>query len=341
VSESTDSDEISTGNTMRERAGESRLKIWLLLGANRLQVTAVLALAVFATFVVAVTLLPEPLLPQLRSGDTIETMFSTMIGAIITGTTLVVTIGQLVLSQENGPLGEQRARMENAMDFRDFTEELIGSPSPADPSTFLRQLIGVSQQRAEALRSDIADNDDDELRAEVDEFTDSFVGNAEFVREQLDGATFGSFDVVFAALNFNYGWKIFQVERIANEYEGELSDDEMNSLNDLKTALSLFGPAREHVKTLYFEWALVSLSQMILYAAVPALVIAGIMLTVVDGGTFPGATVGVANMTWAIGLAFTITLLPFLLFTAYVLRIVTIAKRTLAIEPLILRDSQQ
>ncbi|QLG51193.1 hypothetical protein [Natrinema halophilum] len=326
---------------MRERAGESRLKIWLLLAANRLQVTAVLALAVLVSFVAAVTFLPEPLIPQLRTGDTIETMFSTMITAIVTGTTLVVTIGQLVLSQENGPLGEQRARMENAMDFRDFTEELIGTPSPADPSSFLHQIVGVTQLRAETLQESISENETDELREEVDEFTDSLVGNAELVQDQLEGASFGSFDVLFAALNFNYGWKIFQVERIIDEYEDDLSDEELAHLDDLKTALSLFGPAREHVKTLYFEWALVSLSQLILYASVPALVVSGIMLTVVDAGTFPGSTFSVTNMTWAIGLAFTITLVPFLLFTSYVLRIVTIAKRTLAIEPLILRDSQR
>ncbi|TMT87840.1 hypothetical protein E2L06_15105 [Haloterrigena sp. H1] len=341
MTETSGESDISTANTMRERAGESRLKIWLLLGANRLHVTAVLALAVFVGFVAAVTLLPEPLTPQLQTGDTIETMFSTMLSAIITGTTLVVTIGQLVLSQENGPLGDQRDRMENSMDFRDFTEELIGSPSPADPSTFLRELVGVAQQRAEMLHEQVSENDADGLREDVDEFTDSLVGNSETVRDQLEGASFGGFDVLFAALNYNYGWKIFQVERIANEYEDDLSDDELTLLDELKTALSLFGPAREHVKTLYFEWALVSLSQMILYAAVPALVIAGIMLTVVDAGTFPGRTLGVTNMTLAIGLAFTITLVPFLLFTAYVLRIVTVAKRTLAIEPLILRDSQR
>ncbi|MFC6719456.1 hypothetical protein ACFQGT_12650 [Natrialbaceae archaeon GCM10025810] len=326
---------------MRERAGENRLKVWLLLGANRLQVTAVMAAIVFATFIVAVTVIPESLLPQLQTGDTIETMFSTMISAIITGTTLVVTISQLVLSQENGPLGDQRDRMEGSMDFRDFTEELIGSPSPSDPSAFLRELIGVSQHRAETLQTTIDANDNNELREEVDEFTESFIGNAEFVRDQLNGASFGSFDVLFAALNFNYGWKIYQVERLANKYEADLSNEEQDLLDELKTALSLFGPAREHVKTLYFQWALVSLSQMIIYAAVPALVVAGVMLTVVDAGTFPGAAFGVLNMTWAIGLAFTITLLPFLLFSAYVLRIVTIAKRTLAIEPLILRDSQR
>ncbi|WP_227357669.1 hypothetical protein [Haladaptatus salinisoli] len=326
---------------MRERAGESRLKIWLLLASNRLQVTAVLALAVFVVFVVAVTSLPQPLQPQLRAGDTIETMFSTMIGAIITGTTIVITIGQLVLSQENGPLGEQRERMENSMDFRDYTEELIGSPSPADPSAFLSEIIDTAEQRAKVLRDGLSESNNDQLREEVDEFTDSLIGNAETVHDQLDGASFGTFDVLFAALNFNYSWKIFQVERIANEYEDSLGDNETALLDDLKTSLSLFGPAREHIKTLYFEWELVTLSQMILYAAIPALVVAGIMLTVVDGGTFPGSTLGVANMTWTIGVAFTITLLPFLIFAAYVLRIVTVAKRTLAIEPLILRDSQR
>ena len=341
MSEDAEGQDISTADTMRERADESRVKIWLLLRASRLQVTAVLALGVYAAFVAAVTLLPQPVVPQLRAGDTIETMFSTMIGAIITGTTLVVTIGQLVLSQENGPLGDQRDRMENAMDFRDYAEELIGTPSPPDPTTFLRELVGVAQDRAETLRDGLAENDDDELRQEVEEFTDSLLGNAEAVRDQLDGAEFGSFDVVFAALNFNYGWKIFQVERIASEYEDSLTDEETGLLDDLKTALTMFGPAREHVKTLYFEWELVSLSQMILYAAIPALVVAGIMLMVVDAGTAPGTTLAVPNITWLVSAAFTVTLVPFLLFTSYVLRIVTVAKRTLAIEPLILRDSQR
>lgn len=333
--------DVSTANTMRERAGESRLKIWLLLAANRLYVTAVLALAVFVIFVVCVTVLPPPLPSQLSSGDTIETMFSAMLGAIITGATLVVTIGQLVLSQENGPLGEQRDRMENSMDFRDYAEELIGAPSPADPSAFLRELVEVAEQRANAVRDGLSKIDSDQLQWEIDEFTESVIGNSEKVREQLDGATFGSFDVLFAALNYNYGWKIYQVERIAHAHAEDLGEPENSLLDELKTALSLFGPAREHVKTLYFEWALVTLSQMILYAAIPALVVAGVMLTVVEGATLPGSTFGIAHMTVVIGAAFTMTLVPFLLFTSYVLRIVTVAKRTLAIEPLILRNSQR
>lgn len=346
---SSDSDEstvdkdidVSTANTMRERAGENRLKLWILLTANRLVLTGILTLAMFLVFVVSVTVLPSPLSPQLSSGDTLDTLFSTMITVIITGTTLVVTIGQLVISGENGSLGEQRERMENSMDFRDYTEELIGAPSPADPSTFLQDIIDVSQDRAEAVRDGLSDIESDQLQWELDEFTESLIGNSKTVRDRLDGAQFGSFDVMHAALDYNYAWKIFQVERLLHDHEEDLGEVENDLLNELKIALSMFGPAREHVKTLYFEWVLVTLSQLILYAAIPALAVAGIIVTAVDIETVTGSTLGVENITWVIGAAFSITLLPFFLFTAYVSRIVGIAKRTLAIEPLILRESQR
>jgi len=208
---------IGTANTMRERSNESRIKLWAVLGANRLVVTTLLAVGVFVAFVLAGTLVYPPFASVVTAADTIETMFSTMLGAIITGTTLVVTISQLVISQENGPLGEQHARMSETMDFREYTQELIGQPTPADPSAFLRAIINATERRAKALRGSIADSDNDQLRAEVDEFTDSVTGNSEEVRDELDGAKFGSFDVLFAALNYNYGWKIFQVERMVDD----------------------------------------------------------------------------------------------------------------------------
>jgi hypothetical protein len=333
--------DVSTENTMRERSGESRLKLWMLLKANRLVVTGTLAVVFFVVFVIGVSVLPPPLVPQLNSSDTIDTIFTGMIGAIITGVTIVVTISQLVLSQENGPLGDQRSRMEDSMDFRDFTAELTGAPSPADPSAFLREIIDVCQDRAEAVRDGFGDIESDQLRWEVDQFTQSLIGNSEEVRDQLDGATFGDFDVTFAALNFNYGWKIFQIERLLNDHEEDLGQPENDLLDELKTALSMFGPAREHVKTLYFEWALTSLSQLIIYVSIPSLAVASIMTVIGEAGTFPGSTLGIENIALLIGASLTVTILPFFLLVSYISRVVTLAKRTLAIEPLILRESQR
>ena len=333
--------DIGTDNTMRARAGEQGPALWVLLDANRFAVLAVLAAAVFVSFVAFGVLADPPLRSRLTSADTLETVFSTMISVLVTGTTLVVTIGQIILSQENGPLGDQRKRMSDAMDVRTYTTELLGSTAPADPSAFLREVVLETERRAEALRRLVSGNDNDDLREQVDEFVDSLQGNAETVAEQLDGAQFGTYDVLSASLDYNYSWKVYHVDRMADEFDDSLDEAERTAFDELKTALTMFGPAREHVKTLYFQWALVDLSQYILYAAVPALIVAGLMLTFVGAKSFPGTTLGFDNLLLVTSGAFTLTTVPFLLFTSYILRIATVAKRTLAIDPLILRDSQR
>ena len=330
---------VSTANTMRERADESRFKLWVMLSANRLVITAVLAVAVFVAFVLIGS--QGQLAENLGSGDTKASIFSTMLGAIITGTTLVVTISQLVISQENGPLGDQHSRMSETMDFREFVSEMYGEPTPADPSAFLRILVEETERRAKALRDSVSGSGNDDLRGEVDEFTDSLTGNADAVTDKLDGATFGTFDVVFGALDFNYGWKIFQVERLREEYADDIDEETEELFSELHTALSMFGPAREHVKTLYFQWVLIDLSQLILYVSVPSLVVTGGMLGFLGTGPIPGTTLGIENVLLVVGAAFTVSLLPFLLLVAYIARIATIAKRTLAIGPFILRGSQR
>ncbi|TKX59425.1 hypothetical protein EXE44_03020 [Halorubrum sp. SS7] len=344
---SADAGGTDTADTMRERAGENRVKLWLLLRADRLVVAAVLTLAVFVAFVAAAVAISPSLATKVGSSDPVETLFASMITAIVTGATLVVTIGQLVLTQENGPLGDQRDRMDDTLAVRDDIADLTGGPTPTDPAAFLDAILGAAAEHARDLRDSVEGQGDDgdgssrdALRAEVDDLATGLTGNADAVRGQLDGAEFGSFDVVFAALNFDYGPKIGQIERIATEHDDALTDDERGLLDELKATVSLFGPAREHVKTLYFQWALIDLSRLILYAAVPALVVAGLMVTVVDAGTFPGSTLGVAHVTLAVGGAFAVALLPFSLFVSYLLRVLTLAKRTLAIGPLVLRDSE-
>ena len=337
--------ETDTADTMRERAGENRVKLWLLLRANRLVVAAVLTLAVFVAFVAVAVVLSPSLAEKVGASDPIETLFASMITAIVTGATLVVTIGQLVLTQENGPLGDQQDRMDGTLAVRESVADLTGAPTPTDPAAFLDAILGAAAERARDLRDSVSDqggdgSDRDALRDDVDDLAAGVTENADAVRGQLDGAEFGSFDVVFAALNFDYGPKIGRIERIAAEHDEALTDDERDLLGELKESLSLFGPGREHVKTLYFQWALIDLSRLILYAAVPALLVAGLTLAAVDAGTFPGSTLGVDHVTLVVGGAFAVTLLPFSLFVSYLLRVLTLAKRTLAIGPLVLRDSE-
>lgn len=339
--QTTGDEEWEAANTMRERASASRLKLWVLMGASRHLVAAILTGFVFFAFVIGVSELSPPFARQIQSNDVIETLFATMITVIVTGTTLVVTIGQLVLTQENGPLGDQRNRMDRSMEVRTLLGELTESPPSPDPAGLLGDVLDATMRRSDALRASIDRTEHDPLQREIGSFTESVTENAESVRGQLEGAQFGSFDVVFAALNFNYSGKIVRLERIEHEHGERLSERERERFDELKAALSMFAPVREHIKTLYFQWALIDLSRQILYVAVPAVVVSGIMVAVVNAGTFPGSTLGIDHIVLVVGGAFAVTLVPFVLFVSYVIRILTVAKRTLAIEPLILRDTDR
>ncbi|SEP12647.1 hypothetical protein SAMN04487948_11555 [Halogranum amylolyticum] len=290
----------------------------------------------YGTFMLFGVFKSVSLVSMMQTSDMVETVFSGLVGAIITSTTLVVSINQLVLSQEIGSLGTQRARMDTTMDFYQNTDELFGTTTPSEPATFIRKLLRVSQERATALRKAVGDNDEERLRAEIDRYVSDLHGNAETAHEELDNADFGTFTVVSPALDFNYAQKIHDIRRLGEVYEDVLSTDERTAFREMLEAVTMFGPVREYVKVLYIQWALVKLSRAILYASVPALIIAGGMVVFVDPTTFPGTLFGLETMLWVVSTAFAISVTPFLMFTSYVLRLATLAKQTLTVGPLIL-----
>jgi hypothetical protein len=329
-----DADDGRPNDQLRARAAESRTKLWLYLEADRRLVVAGLVAAVFVALLVVGLLLPGAA-TKLRGSDAVETLFQGFLTATITGVTLVLTLNQLVLSQELGAVGDQRERMAGALDFREDAADLIEAPvSPARPSQFLRGLVQMTGRHARDLRGAVAE--DHSAHAAVDDLTGSLIDNAEAVASDLDGAQFGEFDVLSAALNFNYSWKIFAAQRI-RETE-TLDDDAEAALDSLVDTLELFGPAREHFKTLYFQWELINLSRGILAAALPALLVAVGMIAFFDPTGSVSRTFGIVPV---VAVASTASVLPFLVLLAYVLRIATVTKHTLSIGPFILRETEQ
>lgn len=398
--EATSTDE-EPSDTMQRRGEESTLKLWILLEANRWAVAA----AVLCVFVLG-TLGSAAVLPHrvlLESGDPVETLFQALVTATVTSVTLVVSINSLVLSQELGPLGDQRERMEGAISFRRDVEEELGIDVAAPtPAAFLRELVAAVGERARSL-SAAADADGSDDIERVADYAADLRRHADSVEADLRGEEFGTFGVLSAALNFNYSWKIYEARKLralfadgdepttdrategrtTNEVtegttteptptdgvteettteptpsdrttertttdkttaERDASDtpesrrDLSAALDDLVAVLMLFGPAREHVKTLYFQWELVDLSRAMLYSGVPALLV-GTNLLLFHGALsgFSATGLGLPHYVWIVAVAAAVTIAPFAVLLSFVLRIGTVAKRTLSIEPLILR----
>ncbi|WP_246279789.1 hypothetical protein [Natronomonas salina] len=327
--------------TMRERVGSrwDKARLQVLLNANRMALTGVVTVGMFVSFLLLGAATPFRQY-MLTMGPT-RYMFQALVGALITGVTLVVTIAQLVLSQEIGPLGGQRERMSDAMSFRGDVEESFGSISPPEPEAFLQALIANSREKAEAFRDAVDGTANGDLQEDVDQFTDHLADHADIVVEKLDGKTFGEYAVVEAALDYNYAEKIYQARRVRDRYGDDLSEDERRALVDLLHVLSFFGPAREYIKNLYFQWELVDLSRNIIYTTIPALVVTGSMAIYLSPSMFQGSTLGISDLVWVTSAGVTAGFVPFVLLSTYILRLATIAKRTLAIGPFILRDSER
>ena len=335
------SDDEQPSDTMRRRVDKGRWKLWLLMDANRWLVAGLLLVGVFLALVALGVADPSPLENYIGPGDDpVDTTFQGFISAIITGVTLVVTINQLVLSQELGPLGDQRERMDGAIDFRaDVETWLDDHTSPPDPASFLEAIIDGIQTYANELEDAVSDDRDEEFRDQVRNYVDSLTENARQVGEALDGAQFGTFDVLFVALNFNYSWKIYEARRLRNANADAIDEETGDALDDVIQVLEFFGPAREHFKTLYFQWELVNLSRAMLYLSVPAIIVTVAMIVYFDARAVPGSTLGISNDVLTVSLATTIALAPFLVLVSFILRIATVAKRTLAIGPFILRET--
>ncbi|PSQ49629.1 hypothetical protein BRD19_03320 [Halobacteriales archaeon SW_7_65_23] len=328
--------EIETADTLRKRLGVNRAAFWVLLTGRRWVIAGGFALVVFALFVAGGTVKQAPLRPLMQSSSMVTITFSGLVGATITSATLVVSINQLVLSQEIGSLGTIRNRMDVGTDFRQNTDELLGETTPTDPATYLDELIETSEQRARALREAVAGSNDPELREKIDTYVDDLLGNATKTRDKLADSEFGSLDVVAPAVDYDYNRKIHDGRRIKHEHGNSLTVEQTEQIDALLTALAMYGTARAYLNGLYIQWSLIKLSRAIIYTAVAALLVSAAVALFVDANTLTGSLFGIDTMIWLVSGAFTVAVLPFFVFAAYILRLGTLTKQTLTVEPLLL-----
>ncbi|OKY77443.1 MAG: putative membrane protein [Candidatus Methanohalarchaeum thermophilum] len=334
-------EEETPSDRLRKRLDQNRVKLWILMEGDRWLLTGILLVVVFLAIAVAGYLYPGTE-AAIRASDSVDTLFQALLTATITGVTIVVTLNQLVLSQELGAVKDQRERMEGAMEFRqDVADVIQAQVSPSRPAQFLRALVQVSGERAMEFRNAVSESSDENLIEEIKTFTDSLIENANQVAEGLDDACFGEFDVISSALNFNYSWKIFTARRIHEEYSEAFTKEGEEALEKLIEVLRLFGPTREHFKTLFFQRDLIDLSRRILISALPALLVSTYMIIFFNFNTYNLVISYFGAFIVIIAAAATVSLLPFLILLSYVLRIATITKHTLSIGPFILRETEE
>jgi len=102
-------------------------------------------------------------------------------------------------------------------------------------------------------------------------------------------------------------------------------------------AFELFETGRQYFKTLYYSREISELSRTLLIAAFPSILVTAWTILAIDAGTVPGIWLfGLPPLQVFLAATFTVSLTPYLVLTAYVLRTATVANRTAAGGPFVL-----
>lgn len=317
---------------------EHPVKRWMLLDGERWKVSLVFLVAVAMLLTVIGTVWPFEMRRLVTETNTVQTLFNTLLSGIILLVSIVVSINSVVLSEELGSIGNKRERVSESLMFRNDLEDLTESDvSPAKPAAFLQIIIDTIETNATRL-SDIADqSEDDEFEGAVREYVANVVEDTRNASEILENTTFGTFNVLKVGLHYNYSWQIHAARRLQSEYGNALSDDEWEAFDELVEILEFYATGREFFKSLYFKRELSNLSSTLLYVSLPAIIYTSYVLLALDANMIPDVTVlGVSPLLVYVSFAYTVALVPFIVLTVYVLRVVTVSKRTLTSGPFIL-----
>ncbi|WP_226005580.1 hypothetical protein [Natrinema salinisoli] len=307
----------------------TRFREWFLIRGNRLGVAAIVSVAVF----VIVVGLYELGVVSFTNPNSVTRVASGMIAGTFSLVTLVVSVNQLILSQEFTTANKARDRFDGVVEFRRNVATEAGIPTaPAAPTRVLELIIETIRHDAVTL-ADIVSDHDEEVRHRVLQYTNSVEERAEEVSETLDKAGISTFSAVSAAIHYDEAWQLYVATHLRNDYADSLSPAATDQLEELIGSLKLFNVAREQFKTTYLQRELTRFSQLTIYCGVPS-ILSAILIGLLYANV-TGPSINVAVLPYVVSVLIVVVLSPLALLVSYILRTATVTHRTASVGPMI------
>ena len=305
-----------------------RLVRWFLFNGNRWVIVALLTAVIFVTTVLVGTFGPVSVQRFLSRGVSPASALVELLKSIVAIVTIVLSINQLVISPQLGPVSDQREAFEDTMSLRKEAERRLESDvSPIAPVEFMRALVDAVDDQASELRETAGD----ERREEIGRFVDDLHRATDATVDRLAGTEFRKFEVVPATMGMDVSGRIQEARRLADGASGP----ERAALLETVRRLELFAIARAHFKTAYIRSEYVSFSQALLFIGLPSLLAAFYATQIYDPSVFPGQTFNVENRLWFVAGAVTAALTPFAVLISYVSRLATLSQSTVFVGPFV------
>lgn len=302
-------------------------KAWVLLDGSRTLVAAVTAGLVF----VALLAVSASEISPLENTSALLYAFSGLISGNLTVVTVVVAINQLLLSRELRTPSQLESEIDGMVDYRKRVEDAANRVAPVEPLGFLRLTYESTREQAQKLGGLSLTETDEAVADDVDEVVTKITRKADRVDGLLKESDVGTFQVLSTTLNTNYAREINQLRQIKWRHGNALPADATDCIDDLVDRLQDIDIARQYFKTVYLQQELASVSRLLFYTGLPAVVVVAATLLVFTESSEPPLARPVLTVLFPA--VVTVGLFPLTVLFAYILRTATVARRTAAIIP--------
>lgn len=312
---------------------------WLLLEGNRYAVTAALLLATFGTILVVGSIWTFEIQRLLTETGAVQTLLNSLLSGIILLVSIVVSINSIVLSYDITSIGNQEDRIQSALEFRRDVGRLADiERSPTNPNAFLSVMAEVIRQRARGLE-EVAEGTDEEFAKEIQDHIESTASTADQLEQSLQQVGGAEFGVLWLGLELDYDTLVDRSRMLRTSYDGGFSEDVETQFDELRQAFEVFATGREYFKTLYYSREISQLSRTLLLISLPAILVTATTILAINAHLLPGVWMfGLPPLLTFVATSFTVSLAPFIVLTAYMLRVATVARRTASAGPFVLRS---
>ncbi|MFW5905484.1 MAG: hypothetical protein ACOCQY_01945 [Halorhabdus sp.] len=254
---------VRDADTVRERVAD-----WALLEGDRRIVAGCLTVGVAG---VVWTLIALGVL-AIGPDSSVASLFgSGLTSGVVTLLTIALSINQFVLSRVFGSINVLVDRLNGSRELRQTVESIAGVPSsPNDPAEFLSLIAATLTERARGLA-----RYGDGIGWDPPTTLTSALGDLAAYGESLDAnleSNAGMNTVLGAVLGTEYARNMTAVRYLRNEYAASIPEEFSEEFQAIEELLESIAVIRQFYKTISIQRDLATLSRLLVYSGLTALV---------------------------------------------------------------------
>ena len=303
-----------------------QVRRWFLLDGDRWEVVSLLILLVFIlSFVLGLT--PLVAIAEQRFSTTI---FGSITSGLLSLIPIVIAVNQLTMSQLFSTPDELRKNMQNIQNFRKnigsrFPEE---PTAPTNPDDFLSKINSHLAEVTTELQDSAKNIENEHLSERIEEYCEDILEDAEEIDNKLQKDNPPLIQILSPIMDDHYSQNINISRTIVAEHSEILTPRTTELLKELRDLFVAMDVLRQYLKSLYIQEELARLSKLIAYTGSGAFVLSSFAV-MVFAGRVP-LPIPPYDIQLAVSATLALTFTPVAVLVAFVARIATIVRHTVA-----------